>query len=201
MGRRPLSDWTPRNLAKVRAKLSQESHLSFSFRVREVVEMGRFPHDSAASSDDIVDACMERVGIRELACRDYTTLSGGEKQRVHMARVLAQLSSGTSDSKLLLLDEPTSALDLHHQELALAMAHDLCGEHNYGVLVVLHDLNLAAAWADRLILLRDGKIYNEGTPESVLTEPILRAVYAVDAIVLPHPSTGRPVVTIDRKRR
>ena len=69
------------------------------------------------------------------------------------------------------------------------------------MLVVLHDLNLAAAWADRLILLKDGKIHNEGTPDAVLTEPILRAVYAVDAIVLPHPSPGRPVVTIDRKRR
>ena len=166
--------------------------------VQEVVEMGRFPHDTDASNHEIVIECMQKVGIVDLADRDYTTLSGGEKQRVHMARVLAQLSDKKMNSKLLLLDEPTSALDLHHQEVALSLAHHVSRERDFGVLVVLHDLNLAAAWADRVVLLREGTIHEQGTPDVVLTEEVLRAVYDVNAIVLPHPVSGRPIVTIDR---
>ena len=195
----PLSQWKPSDLAQARAKLSQESHLTFAFRVREVVEMGRFPHEAATSHDDIVDACMSMVGVRDLADRDYTTLSGGEKQRVHMARVLAQLTDTSDQPKLLLLDEPTSALDLHHQEVVLALAHQLCRDRGYGVLVVLHDLNLAAAWADRVVLLREGGVHEQGPPDQVLNESVLRSVYGVDALVIPHPISGRPIITIDRR--
>ena len=194
-----LSDWAPQDLAKTRAKLSQESSLTFAFRVREVVEMGRFPHDTRATNDGIVRDCMGRVGIADLADRLYTTLSGGEKQRVHMARVLAQLTDTKPEPKLLLLDEPTSALDLHHQEVALSMAHGLCREQGYGVLVVLHDLNLASAWADRVVLLKDGSVHAEGPPDAVLNETVLQRVYGVDVLVLEHPTTGRPIVTIDRQ--
>ena len=194
----PLSQWTPQDLAKTRAKLSQESSLTFAFRVREVVEMGRFPHDTRTANDGIVQDCMDRMGIAALADRLYTTLSGGEKQRVHMARVLAQLTDPAPKPKLLLLDEPTAALDLHHQEVVLAMAHGLCREQGYGVLVVLHDLNLASAWADRVVLLKDGCVHAEGSPDAVLSEAVLQRVYGVDVLVLAHPTTGRPIVTIDR---
>ena len=194
----PLSKWASQDLAKARAKLSQESSLTFAFRVREVVEMGRFPHDSRVTNERVVQECMERVGIEDLADRLYTTLSGGEKQRVHMARVLAQLTEDEPAPKLLLLDEPTSALDLHHQEVALSVAHGLCREQNYGVLVVLHDLNLASAWADRVVLLKDGCVHAEGPPDAVLSEAVLQRVYGVDVLVLEHPTTGRPIVTIDR---
>lgn len=195
---RAIEEWSPRSAAKVRAKLSQDCHLSFSFTVREVVEMGRFPHQTDAQNPEIVGRCMDRVDIAALADRDYTTLSGGEKQRVHMARVLAQLTCESDTSKLLLLDEPTSALDLRHQEVALSLAHDLCREQDFGVLVVLHDLNLAAAWADRIVMLKEGKVLCRGTPEAVLTEEVLRETYDVEVVVLKHPVTDRPIVTINR---
>ena len=195
---RPLDMWNPKDLAKTRAKLSQESNLTFSFRVWEVVDMGRFPHEPNASNVDVVAACLERVGITELAERYYTSLSGGEKQRVHLARVLAQLTTTDSQSKLLLLDEPTSALDLLHQEVALELVHALCRERDFAVVVVLHDLNLAAAWADRVILLKEGAVRHAGAPAEVFTQDILRHVYGVDALVLPHPVTSRPIITIDR---
>ena len=195
---RALDDWPPAELARNRAKLSQESHLTFSFNVREVVEMGRFPHDTPHAHDGVVETCMERVGIAELSDRHYTSLSGGEKQRVHLARVLAQLTDTSDQPKLLLLDEPTSALDLLHQEVALELAHTLCKKHAFAVVVVLHDLNLAAAWSDRIVLMKDGRIHHSGTPNEVLTPPTLKAIYGLDVLVLPHPNTGRPVVTVDR---
>jgi len=197
---RTLEEWPAVELARNRAKLSQESNLTFSFKVREVVEMGRFPHDTPHAHDDVIETCMERVGITELSDRYYTSLSGGEKQRVHFARVLAQLTDTSGQPKLLLLDEPTSALDLLHQEVALELAHTLCKEHGFAVLVVLHDLNLAAAWADRIVLLKDGHVHHSGTPAEVLTQPILQTIYGIDVLVLSHPNTGRPVVTIDRAR-
>ena len=141
---------------------------------------------------------MERVDISDLADRYYTSLSGGEKQRVHLARVLAQLTSESKRPKLLLLDEPTSALDLLHQEVALQIAHSLCHEQQFGVIVVLHDLNLAASWADRIVLMKDGQIHHSGTPSDVLTQPILREIYDLDVLVLEHPKTGRPIITTDR---
>jgi iron complex transport system ATP-binding protein len=195
---RELAEWDPEDLARSRAKLSQGSHLTFSFRVREVVEMGRFPHDTPQEDREIVEACMDRVGVLDMAERIYTSLSGGEKQRVHLARILAQLHSSNGEPKLLLLDEPTSALDLLHQEIALKLAHRLSREQHFGVIVVLHDLNLAAAWADRILMMKVGRIQYEGSPEEVLTEAHLRAIYGIDVLVLNHPNTGRPIITIDR---
>ena len=196
-----LQLWKARELSQTRAKLSQESQLTFSFSVREIVEMGRFPYDSSPADSKIVDACMNYVGINELKDRDYLSLSGGEKQRVHFARVLAQLNDQHSNQKLLLLDEPTSALDLRHQELVLSLAAQLCREHRYGVLVVLHDLNLAAAWADRVVLLKAGRVMNAGPPNVVLTEEVLREVFEVDTTVLQHPAGGHPVITLSHAGR
>ena len=195
---RRLAEWTPIQLARCRAKLSQESQLTFGFRVWDVVEMGRFPHDSPGRDAEIIERCMRTVGIDNLQDRFYTSLSGGEKQRVHLARVLAQLDTLDSGARLLFLDEPTSALDLLHQEVALKQAHTLCRAEGVGVVVVLHDLNLAAAWADRILLMKDGRIRHRGAPAEVLSTAVLRDVYAIDVLVLQHPQTGRPVVTIDR---
>ena len=195
---RDLETWDSSKLACVRAKLSQETQLTFAFRVREVVEMGRFPHDNPTNNDAVVQLCMERVGIEELSERYYTSLSGGEKQRVHLARVMAQLHGEDSEPRLLLLDEPTSALDLLHQEVALQLAHTLCKEQGFAVLVVLHDLNLAAAWADRIVLMKQGELRFEGEPGEVLTPEMLKEIYGIDVVVMSHPTTGRPIVTVDR---
>ena len=194
----PLQQWGPSDLSKKRAKLSQESQLTFAFLVGEVVEMGRLPHDTPGENDRIVQQSMDKVGITHLSQRGYTSLSGGEKQRVHLARILAQLEDGTSAPKLLLLDEPTSALDLMHQEVALEIAHALAKERGYGVVVVLHDLNLAAAWADRIVLLKEARYRYCGEPKEVLTPDIIREIYGVNVFVLSHPTTGRPILTINR---
>ena len=194
----PIEQWPTATLAQSRAKLSQESQLTFSFRVSEVVEMGRFPHNTPGENAQIIADCMAQVDITDLANRYYTSLSGGEKQRVHLARVLAQLTSEATEPKLLLLDEPTSALDMLHQEVALQTAHTLCREQQFGVIVVLHDLNLAASWADRILLMKEGGVVHKGSPHEVLTHAILREVYGIDVLVLEHPKTGRPIITTER---
>ena len=188
-------------LARCRAKLSQESQLTFGFRVYEVIEMGRFPHDTPGRDPEIIERCMRTVGIDGLRDRFYTSLSGGEKQRVHLARVLAQLDTSDGGPRVLFLDEPTSALDLLHQEVALEQAHTLCQAENVGSVVVLHDLNLAAAWADRILLMKDGQIRHRGAPAEVLCTEVLREVYEIDVLVMRHPQTDRPIVTIDRDAR
>ncbi len=195
---REIKDWQPIKLAQCRAKLSQESHLSFAFLAKEVVEMGRFPYPDTKENISIVDKCMKLVDIVHLAERQYTSLSGGEKQRVHLARVLAQLERQDDMPKLMLLDEPTSALDVLHQEVVLKISHTLARERKYGVLVVLHDLNIASAWADRIILLQEGQYKYNGIPQDILTSPILEEVYDIRCLILQHPKTGRPIITIDR---
>ncbi len=195
---RPLSSWAPKALATRRALLHQQSPLSFPFRVREVVELGRFPYTDDARHDDIVSSCLEQVDMLSMASRVYTTLSGGEKQRVQMARVLAQLMSDDQHHKILLLDEPTSSLDLPHQDATLALAAKHAREHNYAVLVVLHDLNLASNWADRLIFLHEGRLAAQGSPSEVVTTEVIRSVYKLDSHIIEHPDTQRPLVLVRR---
>ena len=196
---KPLNKWKPIDIAKVRGKLSQESQLSFPFTVREVVEMGRYPYKNDNETEKTVRKCLESVDLYSMIERRYDTLSGGEKQRVHLARVLAQLTSDDNPKqrKILLLDEPTSALDLKHQKAVLKLAH-LLTQQNYLVVVVLHDLNLAAAWADSVVLLKNGTIKGEGTVQEMLTEEMLEQVYDVSVSVMEHPSSIRPFVSISR---
>jgi len=193
-----LQEWSAGRLAKTRAVLHQESYLTFPFPVHEVVRLGRFPYNTVMLDDDIVQSCLKKVGMQDLAHRKYTTLSGGEKQRVHLARALAQLEEEGQKEKILMLDEPTSALDLPHQEAALRIATQYAKERNHCVIIVLHDLNLAAAWADRILFLRKGKAYCEGTPEEVLTSDVIAEIYGLKTHILTHPDTKRPLVIIDR---
>ncbi|MCI0156615.1 heme ABC transporter ATP-binding protein [Leifsonia shinshuensis] len=180
----------PLELGRRRAVLPQQKGVSFSYPVREVVAMGRTPwaRTPEASHDDerIADA-LARTGVAHLADRDVTTLSGGELARVSLARVLAQ------GCPITLLDEPTDALDLGHREQVLALAAGLA--HDGGaVLAVLHDLDLAAAYADRLVLLHGGGVVAEGRPEEVLIASRISEVYDHPVEVVPHPSSGVPLV-------
>ncbi|WP_148570705.1 heme ABC transporter ATP-binding protein [Nocardioides caldifontis] len=191
---RPLGRTPVAALARRRAVLLQEHHLSFPFRAREVVAMGRHPwrgHDEEQLDDHVVDEAMRTARVLPLADRAFPTLSGGEKARTSFARTLAQQAS------LLLLDEPTAALDLQHQEVVLGHSADLAAAA-HAVVVVLHDLSLAAAYAHRICLLHRGSVAALGTPEQVLDAALLAEVYEHPVEVLRHPTTGALLVLPER---
>ena len=193
MNNRPLRDWPLRERAKVRAVLPQHSSLQFAFRVIDVVMMGRSPHNSTFDRHDmeIAQAALKKADVSHLADRLFPGLSGGERQRVHMARVLAQIWDPNKDNaRYLLLDEPTSALDLSHQHSTLAIARDLADKQGVGVLIVLHDLNLAALYADRIALMQSGKLKRLGTPTEVLQADIVEEVFEIPVTVNAHPLSG-----------
>ncbi|SFK52391.1 heme ABC transporter ATP-binding protein [Cellulomonas sp. KH9] len=181
-----------RRLARRRAVMLQETRLSFPFRVEEVVHMGRHPWRGTPQEDGddaVVAAAMADADVVHLAARTFPTLSGGEKARTSFARTLAQ------QAPVLLLDEPTAALDVRHQEALLARVRHAAQE-GAAVVVVLHDLTLAAAWADRVVVLADGRVRADGAPADVLTSDLLSAVYQHPVDVWRRPS-GVPGVPAD----
>jgi len=186
---RPLGQWAPGPLARVRALLAQQHDLGFAFTVEEVVALGRYPHGPDPGDAARVTRSLERVGALHLRERAWTRLSGGERQRVALARVLCQLDG--AGPRLLLLDEPTSAQDLAQQRRVLGIARAFADEGN-AVVVVLHDLNLAALVADRLVLLQRGEVLARGTPSEVLTVPTLQRAFGTTPQVV-H-LDARPVV-------
>jgi len=180
--------------ARLAAVVPQEVVPAFEFTVREVVSMGRTPYLStfgAGGPEDErrVRQAMERSGIQHLGDRPLAELSGGEKQRVILAQALAQ------DAPVLLFDEPTTHLDLRHVVGVLDTIRELAVAGR-AILGVFHDLNLAAASCDRLVVLDDGEVVAEGEPADVVTESLLRDVYGVEAEVRAHAVTGRPTVFV-----
>ncbi len=189
---RPLSAYRPRDLARLRAVLPQQTLLTFAFTVEEVVAMGRHPHHGAATGDHAsnqaaIEQAMQTTETTPLAQRTYPTLSGGEQSRANLARVLAQ------ETPVLLLDEPTAALDIRHQHLVLDIARELA-DAGATVVAVLHDLNLAAVYADQLILLDWGRVAASGPPREVLTAERLRSVFACPVAIVSHPVHDCPLV-------
>jgi iron complex transport system ATP-binding protein len=190
---RALGAWSGQERARRLAVLPQSSTLSFAFPVAEVVAMGRLPHDTGRVRDaEIVDAALRAADAEHLRGRSYLALSGGERQRVHLARVLAQLWPG-GEGQVLLLDEPTSALDPLHQHTTLQAVRDFAGQ-GAAVLVILHDLNLAARYCDRILLLQDGRPHAFGSPDEVLQAEPLRAVFGLDVLIQRHPERGHPLI-------
>ncbi len=192
---KPLSQWSAETRAQKLAVLPQQSTLNFPFSVEEVVALGRYPHATGAERDrQIVSESLAAVDITHLQQRCYTRLSGGEKQRVHLARVLAQVWQEDGDAaRFLLLDEPTAALDLAHQHSVLKVARSVARQ-GVGVLVILHDLNLAAHYADQLLLLKQGRLLASGAPRHVLNEENIRRCFGVTVTVMDHPSSDRPLL-------
>lgn len=186
---RTLSHWPDIERARRLAVLPQSSALSFPFHVRDVVALGRMPHASGRECDaQIVSQAMTAVGIQALADKLYPQLSGGERQRVQLARVLSQVwpdEQGGQD-RVLLLDEPTAALDWAHQLELLGLLRRLA-EQGLAILLVLHDLNLALRYADRVVLLHEGEVYGQGVPEQVLTPQAVQAVFGVPVVRARHP--------------
>jgi iron complex transport system ATP-binding protein len=196
---RALAEWSPRALALRRAVLPQHSELAFGFPVLEVVLLGRSPHAGTTSRAEdlaVAEACLAEAEVSHLVHRLYTTLSGGERQRVQLARVLAQIDYPRGERRApryLLLDEPTSSLDLAHQHATLRTARR-AAERGIGVLAILHDLNLAALYADRLVVLSRGALAAEGAPQAVLTEALVREVFDLAVQITRHPTRGCPQV-------
>ncbi|MYQ52908.1 MULTISPECIES: heme ABC transporter ATP-binding protein [unclassified Streptomyces] len=193
---RPAAAWSPPELALRRAVLPQSAALSFPFPVEDVVRMGRAPWAGTAKEDEddvAVASAMEATEVTRFAARPFSALSGGERARVALARVLAQRAP------LLLLDEPTAALDLRHQELVLRICRERAAAGD-AVVVVLHDLGLAAAYAHRAVVLRDGRVAVDGPPAEVFTGELLGEVYRQPVEVFPHPRTGAPLVVPERTR-
>ena len=188
-GERRLNDWPTEELAKIRAVLPQSFALNFPFKVREVTLLGRTPHIGFTETPrdyQIVGEALAMVEAAEFAERYYPTLSGGEKQRVQIARVLAQIwDSDEKGLRYLLLDEPTSSLDLAHQHLILETAGKLAGERT-AVVAVLHDLNLAAQYADKILMLKDGKCFAFGEPRAVLNSQNIREAFGIDVYITKH---------------
>ena len=190
---RPLGDWAGSERARRLAVLPQSSTLSFAFRVGDVVSMGRMPHDTGRERDaEIVREALQAADAEHLIERSYLELSGGERQRVHLARVLAQLWPGGAEQTLL-LDEPTSMLDPLHQHTTLQAVRRFA-EQGAAVMVILHDLNLAARYCDRLLLLDAGRVHALGAPDDVLRAEPLQAVFGLEVLVQRHPERGHPLI-------
>lgn len=174
------------------ATVPQDTHVSFEFTVRQTVEMGRHPHQPRFGRDDdpeAVDRAMERAEVAQFDDRDVTSLSGGETQRVLLARALAQ------DTPVLLLDEPTASLDVNHQIRTLELVRGLADSDDRAVVAAIHDLDLAARYCDELVLVADGEVVDAGTPLSVLTPEAVRDAFDARVAVGTDPATGAPTVT------
>jgi iron complex transport system ATP-binding protein len=195
---RPLTSIRRHEIAKRMAVVPQETHLAFEYSVLEVVLMGRYPHLAAFEIEgprdvELARAALAATGTLPLEKRLFSTLSGGEKQRVIIAAALAQISGGPS--AILLLDEPTAALDLKYQLETASLLRSLHAHHDISVVVSAHDLNFAAALCQTLVMLKDGRVLAAGPVDDVLTPARIRELYDVEAEVARHARTGHLTVT------
>ncbi|WP_299493088.1 heme ABC transporter ATP-binding protein [uncultured Shewanella sp.] len=191
---RTLNQWPKQKLATLLGVLPQESSLSFPFKVYDVVSMGLYPlSHSHQKGLMIIEGLLHQLAIYHLKDRPYPSLSGGEKQRVHLARVLTQLSQAHKPP-LLLLDEPTSALDLSQQHNVLGLIQSLTQHNQYTVMAVLHDLNLASQYADELIIMKQGEIAQTGLPSQCLTHQTINDIWGYNPSILNVSHRSSPVI-------
>jgi len=189
--RRSLASFRPRDRARLLAYLPQQVAPLYDLTVAELTATGRYPWGGPVPGppvdDPAVARALEATGLTGLARRGFGTLSGGERQRALLASVLAQ------ETRWMLLDEPTASLDLHHA-VAIFRLLEAAASGGRGVLVVTHDLNLAALFATRVALMRGGRLEAVGPPGEVLTATLLQRAYGPEVLVGPHPEGGRPSV-------
>lgn len=192
---RKLSSWGERDFARKVAYLPQHTPLAAGLTVRELVELGRYPWHGAlgrftpADHDKVTEA-LALTEVDAFADRFVDTLSGGERQRAWLAMLIAQ------DARLLLLDEPISALDVAHQVGVLRLVRGLSLERNVAVIIVIHDINLAARYCDRIIALKDGRLIAHGAPDRFMTPEQLEEIFDVPMGVLPHPDIGGTIAYV-----
>ena len=192
---RPVSKYTRPDLAKEVAMVAQETHFYFSFSALEVVLMGRFPHLGRFQFEskrdmEAASRALKATHCLHLAERPIHELSGGEKQRVLLARALAQ------EPTVILLDEPTSFLDLRYKKEIFDLISSLTHERGLSVMVVSHDIDLASQYCDQMVMLKDGRVYSTGAPGKVITASNIKAVYECPVIVDKNPAVGSPRVSL-----
>ena len=193
--KKPFKDWDLQELAHNKAKFSQQNNPDIPLLVKDIVLMGRYPYfNSNPNTEDweVIDKTMREMDIYALKERNYNTLSGGEKQRVHLARVFAQLHNPIGN-KLIFLDEPLNNLDVKHQYNIMETIRKFTREGNTAILV-LHDLNLAAQFADTVLLIKKGKVVASGKPNMVFTEKLITETYNFPCMIYPNPITKNPMV-------
>lgn len=190
-----ISDWEVRELSMHKAKFSQHNSNEIPLQVKDVVMMGRYPYfDSQPRKEDFeaMNKHLYETDVYHLKDRDYNTLSGGEKQRVHLSRVMAQVENKI-EKKLIFLDEPLNNLDVKHQYKALEIIKKFTYKENSAI-VVLHDLNLAAQFADKILLMKSGKVSAYGTPEEVFTAENITGAYNFPCTICEHPVNANPMI-------
>lgn len=190
---KPLADWSASALSRRRAVMLQRTQLNAHWPVETVIAMGRAPW-GAQADPALIARVMAETGCGHLAGRLYPTLSGGEQQRVQLARSLAQLWRDGGPKGWLFLDEPTSALDLYYQQHLLRLLKSLTRRGELHVCIVLHDLNLAALWADSVMLLHRGRLVAQGTPQAVIEPSVIHRWYGAEISLAQHPDAGVPQV-------
>ena len=196
---RPLGDWPAIERALRLAVLPQSSSLSFGLTVREIVALGCLPmagRVSGAVQAKVVEDAMAKAEVGAFAERNYLTLSGGEKLRTHLARAMAQILEPThADPRVLLLDEPTSSLDLRHQMRVLEIVREFTNS-GVGILAILHDLNLASRFADRVFVMHEGCVVASGAPQEVFEPGLLRSAFGIEATLVNVPGITAPQVVV-----
>jgi iron complex transport system ATP-binding protein len=184
-------------LAKYRAVMSQQPELIFPLMVEEVVMMGRYPHftfNPNKKDEAICNAVMERMNLASFKERNYLTLSGGEKQRVQYARVLAQIwEKPATGFRYLFLDEPLNSLDVNYQQEFLQIAREFTNDETV-LIAVMHDINLAVQYADKLFFLKEGELAAHGKPKDILSSQLIKDVFDVKATLINNPLSGNPLV-------
>ncbi|MED3552830.1 heme ABC transporter ATP-binding protein [Cytobacillus praedii] len=190
-----IEQYNRKELAKWLAVLQQESLPPIGFTVREVIEMGRFPFqnwlgEETTDFERLIDVILNKMGLDDLSDRHLEYLSGGERQRVALGKTMAQ------QPELLMLDEPTTYLDIGHQVLLMDRIREWQLEEDLTVISVLHDLNLAALYCDRLLLLHNGRVVATGSPEDIIRTDLIEEVYGTVPIVMKHPVYGLPQIIL-----
>ena len=194
---RKIRDIKKEELAKIRAVMSQQPELNFPLMVDEVVMMGRYPHFSFNPNKKDITICnevMERMNLQAFRDRNYLTLSGGEKQRVQYARVLAQIwEKPANGCRYLFLDEPLTSLDINYQQEFLQIAREFT-RNDTVLIAVMHDINLAIQFADKLFFLKEGELVAQGKPIDILSEALIEKVFDVQTAIINNPVTNSPLV-------
>ncbi|SEL98171.1 iron complex transport system ATP-binding protein [bacterium A37T11] len=189
-----IGQYSKAQLALKRSVLAQQNVVNVAFRVEDLVMMGRYPHfqnKPSAHDLEVLEAVMAHTGLDRLADRSYLTLSGGEQQRAQLARVLAQIWD--VPGALLLMDEPVAGLDIQYQQQTMAIAKQL-SKKGFTVVAVLHDINLAAQYGDRVIMLKNGRKWYDGTPIEVLKPRQIFEIFEIDVTTFTNPYTLKPFI-------